>query len=122
MFAIYKRTAEFKWKDRFSIEAGCTCNDSDPELLVSFDNLEDARKELSKHKTSIREFDSPIGKMFEVVEYIIQDQESFDVWDESELNINLLDENGNSVATCVSYQSAEEIFNKDDRELKIVLP
>lgn len=94
----------------------------DPELLTSFDSLEDARKELNKHKTSIREFDSPIGKMFEVVEYTFRTRKALMCGTNQNSTLICLMKMETVLQLAVSYQSAEEIFNKDDRELKIVLP
>lgn len=51
-YDLVKRTAEFNYKNRKNIEEGCTALDPSPEYIKTFDDLEDAKKELAKRKTS----------------------------------------------------------------------
>ena len=46
-YDLVKRTAEFNRRDRREIKQGCTALDPDPEYIKTFDDLEDAKKELA---------------------------------------------------------------------------
>ena len=61
-----------KWQD---ITEGCTINDSEPQLLKSFDNKEDALEELKKFSTSVTSYSSPIGTLYYVNEFYVEENE-----------------------------------------------
>lgn len=46
-YDLVKRTMEFNRRDRREIKQGCTALDPDPEYIKTFDDLEEAKKELS---------------------------------------------------------------------------
>lgn len=46
-YDLVKRTAEFNYKNRKNIEEGCTALDPSPEYIKTFDDLEEAKKELA---------------------------------------------------------------------------
>lgn len=75
MFELKKNTVEVKPND---LKEGCAAVDdmnADPEIIKSFDNKEEALEELKKYKTEVHKFPSPIGSMYSVTEYYIQEVE-----------------------------------------------
>ena len=57
-YDLVKRTAEFNRQNRKEIKEGCTALDPDPEYIKTFDDLEEAKKELAKRKTSVSKFEN----------------------------------------------------------------
>ena len=45
-YDLVKRTAEFNYKNRKNIEEGCTALDPSPEYIKTFDDLEEAKRNL----------------------------------------------------------------------------
>ncbi len=73
MFELKKNTVEVKEND---LKEGCAAVDdmnADPEIIKSFDSKEEALEELKKYKTEVHKFPSPIGSMYSVTEYYIQE-------------------------------------------------
>ena len=72
-FEVVRKTVEISYKNRERIKEGCTIY-SEPDVLESFDTMEDAMQELAKHHTSIRELKK--GVLYCVVEeYMIVSSE-----------------------------------------------
>ena len=84
-YDLVKRTAEFNRQNRKEIKEGCTALDPDPEYIKTFDDLEEAKKELAKRKTSVSKFENHNMTFYSVEEYVIEENEfEFDE-DENEL-------------------------------------
>lgn len=74
-YDLVKRTAEFNYKNRKNIEEGCTALDPSPEYIKTFDDLEEAKKELAKRKTSVSKFENHNMTFYSVEEYVIEENE-----------------------------------------------
>lgn len=74
-FEIKKGIVEVAYKDRLEIKEGITVDysnyDQEPEIVDSFDSLEEAEKELIKYESCI----SPCGHYYLVEEYYIEEVE-----------------------------------------------
>lgn len=70
-YDLVKRTAEFNRKNRKEIKEGCTALDPDPEYIKTFDDLEEAKKELAKRKTSVSKFENHNMTFYSVEEYVL---------------------------------------------------
>ena len=74
-YDLVKRTAKFNCRDRREIKQGCTALDPDPEYIKTFDDLEEAKKELAKRKTSVSKFENHNMTFYSVEEYVIEENE-----------------------------------------------
>lgn len=74
-YDLVKRTAEFNRQNRKEIKEGCTALDPDPEYIKTFDDLEEAKKELAKRKTSVSKFKNHNMTFYSVEEYAIEENE-----------------------------------------------
>ena len=131
-FEIKKDNIEVAYKDRMYIKPGCTLDNmnSDPEIIESFDTKEDAIEALKKYTTDISTFSSANGTVFDVTEYYVEGNEDDEegniiacngVWEESKMEITLVDEGGNTIGTFDNYADAEEAYNNYDEECEIRL-
>ena len=131
-FEIKKDNIEVAYKDRMNIKPGCTLDNlnSDSEILESFDTKEDAIEALKKYTTDISTFSSANGTVFDVTEYYVEGNEYDEeghiiacngVWEESKMEITLVDEGGNIIKVFDNYSDAEEAYNEYDDECEIRL-
>lgn len=74
-YDLVKRTMEFNRRDRREIKQGCTALDPDPEYIKTFDDLEEAKKELAKRRTSVSKFENHNMTFYSVEEYVIEENE-----------------------------------------------
>lgn len=74
-YDLVKRTMEFSCRDRREVKQGCTALDPDPEYIKTFDDLEEAKKELAKRKTSVSKFEDHNMTFYSVEEYVIEENE-----------------------------------------------
>ena len=74
-YDLVKRTAEINRQNRKEIKEGCTALDPDPEYIKTFDDLEEAKKELAKRKTSVSKFKNHNMTFYSVEEYVIEENE-----------------------------------------------
>lgn len=74
-YDLVKRTAEINRQNRKEIKEGCTALDPDPEYIKTFDDLEEAKKELAKRKTSVSKFENHNMTFYSVEEYVIEENE-----------------------------------------------
>ena len=112
-FEIRKSSAEIR--NKLDIAEGCTyLIDEDPKIINTYDSIEEARKFLASLKTSISEYSSPIGKIYSVEEYYIEENEydedgewvsGGDVWDYSPITIRV--ECGENVKTFNNMKDAD---------------
>lgn len=74
-FEIKKNRVEVSWKNRRSIAEGIVLNsaDQDPEVVRSYDTLEDAKKDLQNYKTKISELSGSAGTYYLVEEHYIEE-------------------------------------------------
>ena len=129
-FEIVMRRAEISWKNRKSIKEGCTMDYQEPETIKSFDTLEDAKEELKKYQTSIRELNNGMT-YFLIEEYMVEENEydedgewtaGGDVWAITPMYIEINEKPSyETVATFDNYAEAEDYINKHagERELYI---
>lgn len=131
-FEIKKDNIEIAYKDRMNIKPGCTLDNlnSDSEIIESFDTKEDAIEALKKYTTDISTFLSANGTVFDVTEYYVEGNEYDEeghiiacngVWEESKMEITLVDEGGNIIKVFDNYSDAEEAYNEYDDECEIRL-
>lgn len=86
-FEIRKTHKEIAYKNRKDIVEGCTMEDeNDFVILESFANKETALEELKKYSTVIDRFSSPIGSMYGITEYCVEENiyDEDDEWIASE--------------------------------------
>jgi hypothetical protein len=76
-YEIVKNIAEFTYRNRKKIHTGCTVEQSDqtPEILESFDSLQEARQALNKYKSRVDKVDGYVGAFFLVEEIYLQENE-----------------------------------------------
>ena len=129
-FEIVMRRAEISWKNRKSIKEGCTTDYQEPETIKSFDTLEDAKEELKKYQTSIRELNN--GMTYYLIEEYMGEENEYDedgewtaggdVWAITPMCIEVNEKPSyETVATFDNYAEAEAYINKHagERELYI---
>lgn len=132
-YEVMQRLKVFKYKDRFEITEGCTIDDPEPKIIVSFDTLIDAMAFFfdsdNNIKTFISKYKSDTGNIYIVTEYMIQENEYdkdgenisnyIKIWHTTRMNIFVKDEKYNEVAIFFSYKDAENFMNHDERELRM---
>lgn len=69
-YDIVQRTKEISYKNRYDIKAGCTYG-GDETTLKSYNQKEEALKELYQNASSIRELSNARGIYFDVTEYVV---------------------------------------------------
>ena len=102
-YEIIKTEKEFTYKERNDIETGCTTYE-DPEILASFETLDEAKEALKKYETETWIGSSAhYNSLATIAEYSIQENEydedgewisGGDVWDTTELPSNPFDDAG----------------------------
>ena len=97
--------------------------------MESFDAKEAAIEALKKYSTDISEFSS-CGTVFNVTEYYVEENEYDEdgdvvicngVWEESKMEILLVDNDGNTIEIFDNYADVEAAYNAYDGECKIRL-
>ena len=86
--------------------------------MEKFDTLEEAKKELKRYKTTIKEASGNNGIFYVVTEYCIEENEydeddewvaGGDVWEYSEMTIAVIEKPSyNTIATCSNFAEAEQ--------------
>lgn len=135
-YDLVKRTAEFNYKNRKNIEEGCTALDPSPEYIKTFDDLEDAKKELAKRKTSVSKFENHNMTFYSVEEYVIEENEfEFDEDEKKLVQTGFIDTlettpmeievvetpSYETLGVYSSMEEAEEAANKGDGETYIMI-
>lgn len=132
-FEIRKDSVEVSWKNRKTIRKGMVI-DSDnqnPELINSYDTLEEASKAIKNYNTTIRELSGGAGKYYLLEEYYIEenvyDEEGEflrcdGIWEFSKIIIELVEKPSyNTLATFDNMEDAEEAYNDYDGENEVYL-
>jgi len=128
-YELMKNTRMIRYADRLEIKPGCTVDqvDQDPELIASFEPKADALAELGKYKSSV----SKSGRLFEVVEYYVEENQydedgefvsGGDIWEFSKMEITVVNESYDVIATFSNMADAEKFYNDydGDGEISIV--
>ena len=130
-YDLVKRTAEFNREDRREIKQGCTALDPDPEYIKTFDDLEEAKKELAKRKTSVSKFENHNMTFYSAEEYVIEENEfEFDEDENEFVQTGFIDTlettpmkievvklpSYERIAICSSLEDAEEAADNCDGE------
>lgn len=135
-YDLVKRTAEFNYKNRKNIEEGCTALDPSPEYIKTFDDLEEAKKELAKRKTSVSKFENHNMTFYSVEEYVIEENEFeydedekklvqtdfIDTLETTPMKIEVVETPSyETLGVYSSMEEAEEAANKGDGETYIMI-
>lgn len=135
-YDLVKRTAEFNYKNRKNIEEGCTALDPSPEYIKTFDDLEEAKKELAKRKTSVSKFENHNMTFYLVEEYVIEENEFeydedekklvqtgfIDTLETTPMKIEVVETPSyETLGVYSSMEEAEEAANKGDGETYIMI-
>ena len=130
---LRKNSIEVSWKNRKTIKEGITTTQDDqyPEIVKSFDNLEDAKNELQKYKSNIRKLSGGAGKYYLIEEYYIEENtydkdgewlEGGDIWEFSKIIIELVEKPSyDTLATFDNMEEAEEAYNDYEGENEVYL-
>lgn len=127
-FEIVKRTKEIRKSDSFKLRAGVALDCECPETLNNFDVLEDAKNELKKYQSEIKEFSSHGLSFYSVTEYTIEENEydddgewvsGGDVYEFSEMTFFVVDDEDNIVGTFNNYSDAKNCFDICENPQKI---
>ena len=135
-YDLVKRTAEFNYKNRKNIEEGCTALDPSLEYIKTFDDLEEAKKELAKRKTSVSKFENHNMTFYSVEEYVIEENEFeydedekklvqtgfIDTLETTPMKIEVVETPSyETLGVYSSMEEAEEAANKGDGETYIMI-
>lgn len=135
-YDLVKRTAEFNYKNRKNIEEGCTALDPSPEYIKTFDDLEEAKKELAKRRTSVSKFENHNMTFYSVEEYVIEENEFeydedekklvqtgfIDTLETTPMKIEVVETPSyETLGVYSSMEEAEEAANKGDGETYIMI-
>ena len=132
-FELRENSIEVSWKNRKTIKEGITTtqDDQSPEIIASFDSLEDAKNELQKYKSNIIELSGGAGKYYLVEEYYIEENiydedgewlEGGDIWEFSKITIELVEKPSyETIATFDNMEDAEAAYNNYEGENEVYL-
>lgn len=118
-FEIIQNRRQIDRKKRAEIRAGCTTRQDDqwPDVMKSFDNLEDALESLKGYTSSIFEQTASTGRYYTVTEYYVQENEydekgewvGGDIWEFSPFQIRLVEMPGyDTIGIFDNYEDAEQ--------------
>ena len=80
-YELKKETREMKAPLNYT--PGCTLDQAnrEPVLIAVYEDPEEAMAALEKYESDVYSFSTPIGRMYEVTEYYVEDNETFDIWE-----------------------------------------
>lgn len=132
-YEVRRNSIEIPWKKRREIKEGITTM-SDfqaPEIIESFDNLEEAQAALQKYSSSIAEMSGATGTYYSVTEYYIEENtydedgewlEGGDVWEVSKLSFSLIEKPSyNTLATFDNMEDAVKAYDNYNGENEVYL-
>ena len=127
LFEIIKNTTEVKKAMAKEIKSGITLEQDNcsPEVIKSFDTLEEAKKALLEYKSSIDELSGSTGKYYSVTEYYVQEniyddedewRDGGDVWEYAPFHIEVVIKPGyDTIGTFDNIEDAlEAAANSED--------
>lgn len=132
-FEILKNSIEVAWKNRKEIKEGITltANEQYSKIVAILDTLDEAKVELQKYKSSIRELSGGAGKYYLVEEYYIEENsydengnliECGDVGEYSKIIIKLVEKPSyETLATFDNMKDAAEAYDNYDGENEVYL-
>lgn len=132
-YEVKKESIEIPYKKRKEIKEGVVTTQDNryPETIASFDTLEEAKKELAKYDSSIRELSGGAGKYYLVEEYYIEENEydadnewisGGDIWDFSKIKIELVEKPSyETLDTFNNMVDAEKAYNGYEGENEVYL-
>lgn len=131
-FELRREITEVDFKDRNKIKEGLFSEQENrcPDIIVSFDSLEEAQAELKNYKSSIRELSGGSGKYYSVTEFYIEkniydDGEWVDggeIYDFSKIKIELVEKPSYRVlGTFDNMEDAIKAFNSYDGDDEVYL-
>ena len=132
-FEIKKSRVEVSRKNRKSIAEGIVFNsaDQEPEIVRSYDSLEEAKKDLQNYKTKISELSGSAGTYYLVEEHYIEDNtydedgeliESGDVLEFSKIIIQLVELPSCKVLSIFdNMKDADDAFNNYDGDFEVFI-
>lgn len=132
-YEIRRNRIEVAWKNRKEIKEGIslTADSQEPEIVESFDTLEDAKASLQKYKSNIRELSGVAGKYYLVEEYYIEENsydedeewvEGGNVLEFSKIAIELVERPSyKTLATFDNMKDAEEACGDYEGENEVYL-
>lgn len=133
-FEVRLSSIEISYKNRKAIKSGVTleADDQEPEIIKSFDTLEEAQKELKKRKSSITRLSNHGMTYYLVEEYYIEEnyydedgewvEGGGDVWELSKFNIELVQKPSyNTLATFDNMEDAERACSDYDGDGEVYL-
>lgn len=130
-YEIYFNSIEIGYKSRRTIKAGVSIEvafNLEPELVASFDNLEDAQAELNSRDTTITELSGNAGTYYLVEEFYLAENEydedgdfnqQISIYDFSKMEIDLVSESGEVIGTFDNMDDAEDALNAYDGDGKL---
>lgn len=132
-YEVKKDSIEVSYKNRKQIKQGVvlSVNDSNPEVIFSCEELEDARRKLKDCKSSIVELSSGVGKYYLVEEFYIEENiydedgdwvESGDILEFSKISIELVEKPSyETIAIFDNMADAEDAKDNYDGDGEVYL-
>lgn len=130
-YEVYFNSIEIGYKSRRTIKAGVSIEvafNLEPELVASFDNLEDAQAELNSKDTTITDLSGNAGTYYLVEEFYLAENEydedgdfvqQIAIHDFSKMEIDLVSESGEVIGTFDNMDDAEDALNAYDADGKL---
>lgn len=132
-YELRKNSIEVSFKNRRTIKEGATLTQDErfPEIVATFDDMDSAREELKKYKTSITKFSGNAGAYYLVEEFYIEENtydekgewiEGGDIWEFSKITIELVEKPSyTTIASFDNMEDAEKAYNDYDGENEVYL-
>lgn len=127
-YELKKANIEVSYNERCEIKEGVTNGCEEPELVKSFDTLEEAKEELNRYQSSITKLS---GGIYNVEEYYIEQNiydedgewvEGGDIWAYSKMTVELIEEPGFKViGSFDNMEDAEKAYNDYEGENEVRL-
>lgn len=129
-FELKKSVAEVKKREEIK-EGVSVGRDSTPELIASFETIEEAEKELKKYTSKIKELSNSAGRYYHLEEFYIEENsydddgefvDGGDICRFSKMNIELVEKPSYEVlATFDNMEEAIKAYNKYDGENEVYI-
>lgn len=101
-YEVKRDNIEIRYRDREKIKEGIVLKgeNQNPEIIASFDNVEEAKEELQKYESKVKKLFDGAGSYYLVEEYYIEENtydedgewiEGGDVYEISKMNIDVIE-------------------------------